>query len=204
MQRAAITTERRAAIIATADRHLNQQQPNPTRLQAAESLPTAAKLERPVPPRFVRVIRAMAATSIATAMVSAASRGAVVTDQVSVDAHFARFGSKSYAINKINSVDIRVARPHGEGAIWVWGLLSLFCVLTFIGSMSSPQGLSVGSLMLAAIFGFLAYRAWLKSKIKEYQLFLMTSSSEAQAYVTSDLAEVSRLRERIEKAMAAS
>lgn len=82
---------------------------------------------------------------------------------VSVDAHFARFGSKSYAINKINSVDIREARPHGEGAIWVWGLLSLISMLAFVGSLSSPEGISVGGLVLAAIFGFLAYRAWLNS-----------------------------------------
>lgn len=123
---------------------------------------------------------------------------------VSVDQHFARFGSKSYAINKINSVDIRVARPHGEGAIWIWGLLALICGLAFFGSLSAPEGPSVGGLILAAIFAFLAYRAWLSSKIREYRLFLMTSSSEAQAYVTRDRDEVIRLREKIEKAMAAS
>jgi len=124
--------------------------------------------------------------------------------EVSVDDKFARFGSKSYAINKINSVDIRMAKPHSEGAIWAWGLLALIFLLAFMGSLSSPDGVSILSMALAALFGFLAYRAWINSKIREYRLFLMTSSSEAQAFVTRDRDEVMQLRERIERAMAAS
>lgn len=34
---------------------------------------------------------------------------------VSVDQHFARFGAKSYAINKINSVEVRRRYPNGRG-----------------------------------------------------------------------------------------
>jgi hypothetical protein len=34
---------------------------------------------------------------------------------VSVDRDFARFGSKSYAINKINTVEVRERKPH---AFW--------------------------------------------------------------------------------------
>jgi len=97
-----------------------------------------------------------------------------------------------------------VAKPHGEGAIWACGLVSLICVLVFFGSLSASEGPSFIVLTLAAIFGFLAYRAWLNSKIREYQLFLMTSSSEAQAYVTRDREEVFRLRSKIEEGMAAS
>lgn len=123
---------------------------------------------------------------------------------VSVDAHFARFGSKSYAINKINSVDIRVARPHGEGAIWVCGLIALIAAISFFGSLGDASSPSGGALVLSAIFSALAYLAWRKSQIREYHLFLMTSSSEAQAYVTRDHNEVIRLRETIETAMTAS
>jgi len=121
---------------------------------------------------------------------------------VSVDAHFARFGEKSYAINKINSVEVRRRQPHGQGAAIGWGLLSLIFGLSFLGSLSNPNGGTVVTLTLAVIFGYLAYRAWLRSKIIEHQLFLMTSSSEAQAIVSQDGAMVNGLRERIERAMA--
>jgi hypothetical protein len=43
--------------------------------------------------------------------------------------------------------------------------------------------------------------AWQKSQIREYQLFLMTSSSEAQAFVTRNREEVLSLRHSIERAM---
>lgn len=127
-----------------------------------------------------------------------------MSETVQVDANFARFGGKSYAINKINSVEVRVHKPHGEGAIWACGLIALLCLLSFIGSLSMPDGPSIGTLVIAAIFGSLGYRAWLKSKVREYQLFLMTSSSESQAFVTRDRNEVFQLRDSIEKAMAAA
>ena len=128
---------------------------------------------------------------------------------VTVDDDFARFGNKSYAINKINSVEVRSRRPHGKAAIYIWGLLTLIFLLAFIGSMSvpttdpsAPTPSPLVMLGLAALFGWLAYWAWLKSKIVEYKLFLMTSSSEAQAFVSFDGLEVQSLRDRIEGAMA--
>lgn len=33
---------------------------------------------------------------------------------VSVDRDFARFGSKSFAINKIHTVEVRARRPHSQ------------------------------------------------------------------------------------------
>lgn len=123
--------------------------------------------------------------------------------QVSVDRDFARFGSKTYAINKINSVEVRARKPHGQRAVYLWGLLSLICVLSFMGSMSDPKSdTSAGILFFAALFGFLAWRAWLRSQIIEYQLFLMTSSSEAQAISSRDVDMIASLRDRIERAMA--
>jgi hypothetical protein len=109
---------------------------------------------------------------------------------VSVDRDFARFGSKSYAINKINSVEVRRRHPHGQGAMFVFGLLALICLL---GGASG--------VVLALFFGTLALWFWQRSRIVEYQLFLMTSSSEAQAISSRDGVLIDRLRNRIEQAM---
>lgn len=116
---------------------------------------------------------------------------------VSVDRDFARFGSKTYAINKINSVEVRRRHPNGQGAMFVFGLLALiFFVTAFDG-----EGGAI-SFVAALLLGGLAYWFWRRSKIVEYQLFLMTSSSEAQAISSRDGAMIDRLRERIERAMA--
>lgn len=114
---------------------------------------------------------------------------------VSVDRDFARFGSKSYAINKINSVDVRSRHPHGQGAMFVFGLLTLIFVIY------ASDGGGALSWALAALLGGLSYWAWRRSKIIEYQLFLMTSSSEAQAISSRDGAMIDSLRDRIERAM---
>lgn len=115
---------------------------------------------------------------------------------VSVDADFARFGNKSYAINKINSVEVRARRPFGPGWLILWGGLT---------AISAVMAYSLGRadwLLFGGVAAFFAYRAWKKSKTIEYQLFLMTSSSEAQALVSRDGGQIQGLRDRIEKAMA--
>jgi len=123
--------------------------------------------------------------------------------RVSVDADFARFGNKSYAINKINSVEVRSRKPYGQGAMFGWGLLALICALSGMGQLGDGSGGSVVfTLGFAALFGFLAYKAWEKSQLVEYQLFLMTSSSEAQAFVSRNGDEIQALRQKIESAMA--
>lgn len=121
--------------------------------------------------------------------------------RVSVDGDFARFGNKSYAINKINSVEVRAHKPYGHSAMLVWGLLALICALSGLAQLGESSGGALFTLGLAALFGFLAYKAWEKSQIIEYQLFLMTSSSEAQAFVSRNGSEVQALRDRIESAM---
>jgi hypothetical protein len=55
---------------------------------------------------------------------------------------------------------------------------------------------------LAVVFGGLAFLAWKKSQVVEYQLFLMTSSSEAQAITSQDSEMIFGLRHRIEQAIA--
>ena len=121
---------------------------------------------------------------------------------VSVDRDFARFGSKAYAINKINTVDVTAKRPHSQNAFFGWGLLAVFCLLVFAGGEKSGvnNGLAVG-LFLCALFGFLAYRAWKRSKIIEYYLMLVTSSHSVQAIKSQDSAYIEDLRDRIERAM---
>jgi hypothetical protein len=118
--------------------------------------------------------------------------------QVSVDDKFARFGSKGYAINKINSVEVRQWNPHSKVGALLCGLIAFMCLLSAIGGGGSS------ALGLFVIFSGLAYWTWRRSQIVEYQLFLMTSSSEAQAFVTRDRDQVNSLRDRIETAIAAS
>lgn len=120
---------------------------------------------------------------------------------VSVDRDFARFGKKSYAINKINSVEVRERQPHGQGSAFVYGLLAFICLLAGVGGDLEAGG-RIMWLLLCGMFGYLTYRAWGRSKIVEYQLFLMTSSSEAQALVSRDGDMIEGLRDRIERAMA--
>lgn len=124
---------------------------------------------------------------------------------VSVDRDFARFGSKSYAINKINTVDVRERKPHGQLGMFIFGVLCFIFGMAALGGLSekSLSG-SITSFIFAAIFGYIAYRLWLRSKIVEYQLFLMTSSSEAQAITSRDGEMIAKLRDRIEAAMMAA
>lgn len=123
---------------------------------------------------------------------------------VLIDDKFARFGAKSYAINKINSVEVRRRRPHGQGAAYFWGLLALIFGIGALNKFSDLNGNGFVGLIIAALCGWLAYKSYLKSQIEEFDLFLMTSSSEAQAFTTRDASQVENLRDRIERAMAAS
>jgi hypothetical protein len=117
--------------------------------------------------------------------------------EVSVDDKLARFGGKSYAINKINSVEVRRTMPYGKGAALVFGLFAIICLL-------SIQDGGASMFVVALIFGALAYWGWQRSKIVEYQLYLMTSSSEAQALTTRNGDEIYALRDKIEHAIASS
>lgn len=131
---------------------------------------------------------------------------------ISVDRDFARFGSKSFAINKINTVEVKARRPHSQNAFFLWGLLALGSLLIFAGGSptantadqraASGSGGTIAGLLLCAFFGFLGYRAWKRSKIVEYQLLLVTSSQAVQALKSEDGSLIESLRDRIERAMA--
>lgn len=121
-----------------------------------------------------------------------------------MDRDFARFGSKAYAINKINTVDVTYRHPYPRQAAFAWGLLAFFSLLVFGGSMSGENAGGVGffALALCGFLGFLAYRAWQRSKIVEYNLLLVTSSHSVQAIKSRDSAFIQDIRDRIERAMA--
>lgn len=114
---------------------------------------------------------------------------------VSVDQNFARFASKSYAINKINTVDVRENNPHGKGLAIIFGALAIGCAWAAISAGSA------GTFVAAVFFAYLTIWAWRRSKIVDYHLYLMTSSSSTQAYTTRDPAEIMDLRNAIESAM---
>jgi hypothetical protein len=101
---------------------------------------------------------------------------------------FARFGAKSYAINKINSVEVRERHPYGMTGAFLCGLLA---IVAFASVSKIIALLPLGA----------AYWFWRRAQIKEFLLFLMTSSSETQAFLTRDAEEVEKLRHRIETAM---
>ena len=116
---------------------------------------------------------------------------------VSVDHHFARFGSQSVAINKINTVDVRAHLPYGQGLPIVLAVLAIGFAWLAYSSHSAGSGLA--ALVLAA----LTVWSWRRHQIREYSLYLVTSASQGPAYATRDLEEVTSLRSAIEAAMIA-
>lgn len=120
---------------------------------------------------------------------------------VLVDDDFARFGAKSYAINKINSVEVRERSPHGQGGATVAAIIGGLLVISGFGQGAGPDGVNGATVIIGLVFLGIAYWQWQRSKIREYQLFVMTSSSEAQAFVSRDAHEVAELRSQIEGAM---
>lgn len=115
---------------------------------------------------------------------------------ISIDNDFARFGSKSYAIDKINTVDVRFTKPGAMG--WV--------ICTFIAAIAIWAGLGgggAGSVVVGVIFAGIAVMLYRNAQVKTYKLYLVTSSSEAQAFETRDEDEIGSLRASIEQAIAA-
>ncbi|MBF5090579.1 hypothetical protein F1640_11250 [Novosphingobium sp. NBM11] len=123
--------------------------------------------------------------------------------QVSVDGNFARFGEKSYAINKINTVEVRTVHPYGNGWAWVCAILSVLFAYGAYNLIKDGKSPAI-SVILCLVFASISHWVWRRSKIVEFQLFLMTSSTSMQAYSSFDQDEISDLRTRIEAAMVAA
>ena len=128
------------------------------------------------------------------------------SENVTVDDNFARVGSKSYAINKINSVDVRSKKIPGKWSWIFWWLLAIFCGLPALGALIGGQpGEAFAMLLIAALFGYFGWKSYQKRHATfSYELFLMTSSNEVQAFATDDKDDVLALRRAIEDAMAAA
>lgn len=123
---------------------------------------------------------------------------------VSVDRAFARFGSKSFAINKITSVDVRSSeKPGAKGFYFFWGVAILFALSGIAQVVQLQNG--VLPLLMALFCGFFGYLSYLKRRaVITYRLFLHTAGSEAQAYETKNEREITSLRTALESAMAQS
>ncbi|WP_454798642.1 DUF6232 family protein [Novosphingobium lindaniclasticum] len=123
--------------------------------------------------------------------------------QITVDKDFARFDDKSYAINKINTVEVRAVKPYGTNGAWACTVLSLLFAYGAFNLLSEGKN-AILSILLCIGFTGLAYWLWQRSRTIVFQLFLMTSSSSQQAYSSLDGQEIQVLREKIESAMAAA
>lgn len=120
---------------------------------------------------------------------------------ITIDNNFARFGAKSFAINKINSVEVRSETVPGSKAYRaLWTLAAVFVILTISNIVQGEA--ATGSFVAAAVLGLLGFFMWEKRHdVTTHRLFLVTSSAEAQAFVTHDWNDITELRTAIEDAM---
>jgi hypothetical protein len=120
-------------------------------------------------------------------------------DGITVDDRFVRFGSKSYAINKINSVDVRTKKVPGSSAyILLWPI----AFILILGGAGTGSWETAGFGVVLAIAGWFAWTK--RHPTFLHQLYLVTSSNEAQAFETADDDVIARLRGAIEEAMSRS
>lgn len=123
------------------------------------------------------------------------------TGDIVIDEHFARFGSKSYSLDKINTVDVRSHRVGGIGWIFL-GFIGVLFLLAGLGNL--VEGLTNAvwvSLAVSAVCLALAYNSRKKANTVWHQLILATSNGDAQAMQSTNSDEVLALRAAIEKAM---
>lgn len=119
--------------------------------------------------------------------------------EIIVDARFARFGGKSFAIDKINSIEVRSnTTPDKRRHVLLWVLAGAVAVIAVV---STQPILFVGAVVLA-IAGYSSWRG--PREATTHELYLMTSSSETQALKTDDQGLITKLRDAIEGAMARS
>lgn len=117
---------------------------------------------------------------------------------ITVDENFARFGSKSFAIDKVNSVEVRRQKVGNPWAV-VATVIALVCLLIVL---PDPGGSPV-ALILLLVFGFAAFYGYKNPPKDKIHLYRITSSSEAQAFESTNGDEVLDLRDAIENAMVA-
>lgn len=123
---------------------------------------------------------------------------------VTVDDNFARFGSKSYAINKITSVNVRTHERTRSG--WLFMLIGGILLLIFGASAIGGDDRSVGAVLLVFSLAMLAASNFMyRDRIsRSYELLLATAAGEVQATRALDPDAIAELREAIEMRMAAA
>ena len=120
----------------------------------------------------------------------------------SVDQDFVRVGTKSYAINKINSVEMHTSTKPGSALYVVAWLLAAVCAYAGLSAGLEGQSAS-GYLIVAAICGGVGWLSFQKrAPTHTYSVMLVTSSGEATAVSSTDADLVMSVRAQIETAIA--
>jgi len=119
---------------------------------------------------------------------------------ISIDDSFARFGAKIYAIDTIDSVDVRSEMK--GGTLWLW-LACLAALFLFLGAraLASSVGDGIQWLAIGVALAACAYFSRRRAQKLRWILFLTTSNAEAQAMQSEDRDEVLTLRTTIEAAI---
>jgi len=120
---------------------------------------------------------------------------------VIVDDHFARFGSKSYAINKITSVDVKEDIRERSGWIAFAILSGIFAIAAF-GSVMAGEGPTAGYVVIAAILAIPAYLKFRNRRSENYTLMLATAAGEVQATQSPNREAIIELRDVLERRIA--
>lgn len=115
---------------------------------------------------------------------------------VTVDRNFLRVGSKSYAVDKIGSIDIRTRRERGSQLPYAFWLAAAVCVAIAVHSREIEVGLL--AVVLAGIGFLLRERA--RPRVS-HSLVLLTTAGETQAFESSNMEEICDVRDAIEAAM---
>lgn len=116
---------------------------------------------------------------------------------VTVDDNFARFGAKSYAINKITSVEVRKHERHKSG----WLFFAIFGGLILIvglGQLTKDGGQSAATIALGALMLVPAYFLHRSRVVRSFELFLATAAGEVQATKSENGDAIEELRQAIE------
>src|SRR3546814_18159455 len=87
---------------------------------------------------------------------------------ISVDERFARFGEKSYAINKITSVEVRSETKKGSSAFLAWWLIALTFAVRAIATIR------VVSTVFALIFVGVGWPLWQKRATPTTYIILLS------------------------------
>jgi glucose-6-phosphate dehydrogenase assembly protein OpcA len=119
----------------------------------------------------------------------------------SVDRDFVRVGDKSYAINKINSVEVRSEKKKGSTAYLALWAVAAAALLMGIQAGAAAAAVGVCIALFCGIAGYGSFGRRIPTM--SYTLYLVTSSSEAAAVTTTNRGEIDRVRSEIEGAIAA-